>query len=65
MRNLPLLKTPRRRKEWDNIETSESNIAPSQPIGWNPVRRKRKMTMDNSRTQISEPSSNSEERRNS
>jgi hypothetical protein len=32
MRNFPPLKTPRRRKEWDNIQTGESNKAPRQPI---------------------------------
>jgi hypothetical protein len=52
MRNFPPLKTPRRRKEWDNIERSESNKAPNQPIGWNPKRRQWKMTTDDSRTQF-------------
>jgi hypothetical protein len=66
MKNLRPLKTPRRRKEWENIETSESsNKAPSQPIGWNPGRKQWKMTMDNSRTQISEPSQSNVEKRNS
>jgi hypothetical protein len=55
MRNFPFLKTPRRRKECDNIEASESNKSPSQPIGWNPGRRQAKMTVDNSKTEISEP----------
>jgi hypothetical protein len=63
--NFPPLKTPRRRKEWDDIETSERNKAPNQPIGWNPGRRQSKMTTDNSRTQISEPSPNNIEKRNS
>jgi hypothetical protein len=50
-------KMPRRQREWDNIEASESNKAPSQPTGWNPGQRQRKMTMDNNiRTQISEAS---------
>jgi hypothetical protein len=62
MRNSHLLKTPRRRREWDNIETSESNKAQRQPIGWNPGRGKWKMIMDNRRTQISEPSSNKTEK---
>jgi hypothetical protein len=65
MRNFPLLKTPRRRQEWDNNETRESNKAPSQPIGWYPERRQRKMTTDNSRTQISQPSSSKVKKRNS
>jgi hypothetical protein len=56
MRNFPPLKTPRRRKEWDNIETSESNETPSQPIEWNPKRRQWKMAWDESRTKISEAS---------
>jgi hypothetical protein len=30
---LPPLKTPRTRMEWDNTETGESSKAPSQPIG--------------------------------
>jgi hypothetical protein len=33
-RNLPLLKTPRRRREWNNVEISESNKAPNQPRVW-------------------------------
>jgi hypothetical protein len=66
MKNFPLFKTPRRRKQWENIKTSESsNNAPSQPIGWNPGRRQWKMTTDNSRTQISEPSPSNVEKRNS
>jgi hypothetical protein len=51
--------------EWDDVETSESRKPPSQPIGWNPGSRQWKMTMDNSRTQISEPSPNNVEKRNS
>jgi hypothetical protein len=50
MRNFLPFKTPKRLKEWDNIETSESNKAPSLPIGCNPGRRQRKMTTGNSRT---------------
>jgi hypothetical protein len=65
MRNFPLLKTPRRRREWDYIETSESSKAPSQSIGWNPGRGQRKMITGNSKIQISEPSSNKTEKRNS
>jgi hypothetical protein len=57
--------TPRRRREWDNVETSESSKTPSQPIGWNPVRGQWKMITDNSKTQISEPNSNKTEKRNS
>jgi hypothetical protein len=49
----------------DNIEAVESSKALSQPIGWNPGRRQRKMTTDNSRTLISEPSPNNIEKRNS
>jgi hypothetical protein len=64
-RNVTLLKTPRKQREWDNIETNEISNAPSQPIGWNPGRRQWKMIMDNSRTQISEPCSNKTEKRNS
>jgi hypothetical protein len=56
MRNFPLLKTPRRRRECDNIETSESNKSLNQPSVWNPGRGQWKMTTDNSRTQISETS---------
>jgi hypothetical protein len=55
MRNIPPLKMPRKRKEWDNTETSESNKAPSQPTGWNLERRQWKINTDNSRTQVSEP----------
>jgi hypothetical protein len=67
MRNFPLLKTPRRRRrrEWDNIETSESSKAQSQPIGWNPGRGQWKMITDNSKTQISEPDSKKTEKGNS
>jgi hypothetical protein len=65
MRNFPPLKTPRRRKEWDNIERSGSNEGPSQPIGWKPGRGQRKRTTGNSRTQISEPSPSTVEKRNS
>jgi hypothetical protein len=50
MWNFPHLKMPRRRREWDNIEASESNKAPSQPIGWNPGRRQWKMNTNNSMT---------------
>jgi hypothetical protein len=65
MRNFPLLKMPRRRRrKWYNIETSESNKSPNQPSAWNPGRLQWKMNMDNSRTQISEPSSNNTEKRN-
>jgi hypothetical protein len=42
MRNFPLLKTPRRRREWDDIETSESNKSLNQQSAWNPER-----TMEN------------------
>jgi hypothetical protein len=65
MRNFSLLKTPRKRREWDNIETSERVKAPSQPIRWSPGRGQRKLIMDNSKTQISEPDSNKTEKRNS
>jgi hypothetical protein len=65
MRNLLPLKMARRRREWDNIEISESNKGPSQPIGWNPGRRHWKMTTDSSRTEISEPSSSNVKKRNS
>jgi hypothetical protein len=65
MRNFLFLKTPRRRKEWNNIEASESNKFPSQPIGWNPGRRQWKMTMDISKTEISEPSAKNVEERTS
>jgi hypothetical protein len=56
MRNFPLLKTPRRRREWNNIETSESSKAQSQPIGgqW-------KLITDNSKTQFSDRNSNKTE----
>jgi hypothetical protein len=64
MRHFPPLKTPRRRV-CNNIETSESNKAPSLPIGLNTGRRQWKMTMDNSKTQISEPSPNNVKKRNS
>jgi hypothetical protein len=63
MRNFPPLKMPRRRREWDNIETSESNKSPNQPSAWNPGRIQWKMNTDNSRTQISEPSPNKTEKR--
>jgi hypothetical protein len=56
MRNFPSFKTPRNRREWDNIETIESIKTPSQVIGWNPGRNRWKITTDNSRTQISEQS---------
>jgi hypothetical protein len=62
VRNFPLLKTPRRQREW---ETSEISKAPSQPIGWNPGRGQWKMITDNSKTQTSEPNSNKTEKRNS
>jgi hypothetical protein len=65
MRNFPLLKTPRRRREWDNIVTSESYKFPSQSIGWNPGRGQWKIITDNNRTPISKPSSNKTEIRNS
>jgi hypothetical protein len=65
MRNFPILKTSIRRREWDNIETSESSKAPSQLIGWNLGRGLWKMITDNSKSQISEPSSNKTEKRNS
>jgi hypothetical protein len=48
---------------WDNIETSESNKAPSQPIRWNPGRWQWKMTTDNSRTQVSYLSPNNVEKK--
>jgi U3 small nucleolar RNA-associated protein 14 len=64
MRNFPPLKTPRRRREWDNIETSESNEAPGQTIGWNTGRGQWKMITDNSRIQISEQSPCNIEKRN-
>jgi hypothetical protein len=51
-------------KGWDNIETSESSNAASQPIGWNLGRGQWKMTMDSSRTQIFEPKSNKTEKKN-
>jgi hypothetical protein len=63
MRIFHLLKTPRRRREWGNIETSESSKAQSQPIGWNPGRGQWKMITDNSKTQISETDSNKTEKR--
>jgi hypothetical protein len=47
----------------NNRETSESNKAPSQLIRWNLGRRQWKMTMDNRRTQISEPSPSNVEKR--
>jgi hypothetical protein len=53
MRNLLLLKMPRRQRESDNIETSGSSKAPSQLIRWNPRRRQWKMNAGNSRTEIS------------
>jgi hypothetical protein len=66
MRNFLPLKTSRRRtREWNNTETSDSNKASSQPIGWNPRSRQWKMTTDNRRTQISESSPNSAAKRNS
>jgi hypothetical protein len=66
MKNFPTLKTPGSWKEWENIEKSESsNEASSQPIGWNPGRRQWKMTTDNSKTEISEPSPSNVEKRNS
>jgi hypothetical protein len=65
MTNFPLLNTPRRRREWDNIAPSESSKAPSQPIGWNPGREQGKIITNNSKTQISEPNSNKTEERNS
>jgi hypothetical protein len=65
MRNFPRLKAPRIRKECDNTETCESNKAPSQPIGWNLGRRQWRLTTDDRRTQISEPSPNSVENRKS
>jgi hypothetical protein len=36
MLNFPPLKMTIRQKEWGNTETSESNEAPSQQIGWSP-----------------------------
>jgi hypothetical protein len=60
MRNFPTLKMPRKPRECSNIQTTESNKAPSQPIGWNPGRMHRKTTMDESRTQICEPNPNNE-----
>jgi hypothetical protein len=59
MRNFPLLKTPGRQRERDNIETSENNKSLDQPSVWNPGggRGQWKMTTDNSRTEISEISS--------
>jgi hypothetical protein len=47
------------------METNESSKAPSKRIGWNPGRRQWKMTTDNSRTEISEPSPSNIEKRNS
>jgi hypothetical protein len=41
-------------REWDNIETSESSKAPSQPIGWNPGGGQRKMITESSKILISE-----------
>jgi hypothetical protein len=41
IKNLPPFKMPRRRREWDNIETtSENNKARSQLIGWNAGKRR-------------------------
>jgi hypothetical protein len=65
MSNFPILKTPRRLRVWDNTETIESNKDLSQPTEWNPGGRQRKMTTNNSRTLISEPSPNNVEKRNS
>jgi hypothetical protein len=62
MRNFALLKTPKRRKGWDNIEKSESNTAPSQPTGWNPGKGQWKMVTGNSTIQISQLSSNKTEK---
>jgi hypothetical protein len=55
----------KKKKGGDNIEASENNKAPSQPIGWNPGRRQWKMTTDKSRAQISEPSPGNVEKRSS
>jgi hypothetical protein len=65
MRNFPLLKMTRRRRELDNIETSESSKTPSQSIGWNPGRGQWKMISDTARLKISEPNSNKTEKRKS
>jgi hypothetical protein len=62
-RNLPILK--RQEDERCGINRSKSNKAPSQLLRWNPGRRQWKMTTDNSRTQISEPSPSTVEKRNS
>jgi hypothetical protein len=64
-RNFPLLKTPRRRRKWDNIETNESSKAPSQPIQCNRGKGQWKMITNNSSTQISETSLNKAEKRKS
>jgi hypothetical protein len=64
MSNFPILKMPRRLRAWDNTETSESNKAQSQQIGWNSGRWQWKMTTDNSRIQILEPTPNNIEKRN-
>jgi hypothetical protein len=65
MKNFPILKMARRRRVWNNTETSESNKALSQPIRWNPGIRQWKMPTDNNRTRISETSPNYVEKRNS
>jgi hypothetical protein len=66
MRNSPppLFKTPRRRRKWDNIQRSESIKAPRKQIRGNPGRRQRKITTDNSGTQISEISPSNVEKKN-
>jgi hypothetical protein len=51
---------PRRSTKWNNIRAE--TIEKSQPIGWNPERRQRKMTTDNGGTQIYEPSPKNVER---
>jgi hypothetical protein len=56
MRNFPPLRTPRRRREWDNIETSESNKSLNQPSVWKSGRGQWKMITDHGRTEISETS---------
>jgi hypothetical protein len=47
-----------------NIEASESHKSPSQPIGWNPGRRQWKMTIDNSKIEISETRAKNVEKSN-
>jgi hypothetical protein len=63
--DLPILQTREDEGSGTTQNTNESNKPPSQPIGWNPRTRQWEVITDNKKTQISETSPSSVQKRNS